>query len=231
MWTVIKQMLTSKKFLATLLSIVVWVGARLGWNVDYDTLLGVVSPLWLFILGQGLADTGKEKAVVEAKAAMDLDGARFDRVANRGNWQAGRINCEMAAGIVAVGIGVVALVAMLLGGCGPLKKAGEADARHAIDCGKAQIVPTSAKLVSGIEAIVMGVDGAPDRTALLDTLVAGAEDATACALKAAAIDLAERLTPGPDAPKVEGQESLGLERIRAYVKARGFAYASSAAVP
>jgi hypothetical protein len=59
MWNTVKSMLTSKKFLAALVAAAVWVGAKWGWNVNSEELLGAVTPLWAYIIGQGIADTKK----------------------------------------------------------------------------------------------------------------------------------------------------------------------------
>ncbi len=62
MWTPLKDMLASKKFLAALLAGVVWIAGRLGFDLNSEELLGVVTPLWAYIIGQGVADIGKLKA-------------------------------------------------------------------------------------------------------------------------------------------------------------------------
>jgi hypothetical protein len=159
-------------------------------------------------------------------AAADTLPIRKDPIAPPRDGQGGLVTREIMMPIVAIGlmaIGVAMLLALL--GCGPRTTDTLRQVEHAaIDCGKAQIAPTAIKLVAGVEAIAMGVDNAPDRTALLDTLVAGAETATACALLQAAQDLAARMAPAPGEPKVEGQEVVGLERVQSYIKARGFHY-------
>jgi hypothetical protein len=59
MWNAVKQMLGSKKFVATLVSAAVWGVGRIGWNVDEATLAGMVAPFIAYIVGQGIADTAK----------------------------------------------------------------------------------------------------------------------------------------------------------------------------
>jgi len=66
MWDTIKTMLKSKKFLAAAISAAVWAGGRLGLHLDNETLLGAVTPLWAYIVGQGIADHGKESALIAA---------------------------------------------------------------------------------------------------------------------------------------------------------------------
>jgi hypothetical protein len=65
--TVLKQILTSKKALAAILGVVVGLAAKLGLALDTETLMAILSPILAYILGQGLADTGKE--AVKAKEA------------------------------------------------------------------------------------------------------------------------------------------------------------------
>ena len=63
-----KEMLGSKKFLAALIAGVVWVAGRFGLALNNEELLGAVTPLWLYVLGQGMADFGKAKAIEAPKA-------------------------------------------------------------------------------------------------------------------------------------------------------------------
>jgi hypothetical protein len=66
---VVKDMLASKKFIAVLVTIAVWVGGRFGFEVDELTLTPVFAALAAYILGQGIADHGKEAAKITAAAA------------------------------------------------------------------------------------------------------------------------------------------------------------------
>lgn len=62
MWNAIKEMAGSKKFLAAVLSAVVWVAGRWGLKINAEELLPVVGPLWGYIFGQAAADWGKSAA-------------------------------------------------------------------------------------------------------------------------------------------------------------------------
>ena len=62
----LKTLLTSKKFLVALIALVVWVGGKVGLDLNNEELLGAVTPLWAYIIGQGIADT--KKLPVETKA-------------------------------------------------------------------------------------------------------------------------------------------------------------------
>lgn len=57
--TVIKGLLGSKKFIAAIIAVAAQVALQLGWELDTEQALGIVSPLLAYILGQGIADTKK----------------------------------------------------------------------------------------------------------------------------------------------------------------------------
>lgn len=67
MLDIVKQFLTSKKALATLAAILVWVAGRFGWNIGEETLLPIIGMLATFVLAQGWADHGKEAVKEQAK--------------------------------------------------------------------------------------------------------------------------------------------------------------------
>ena len=67
----IKEILTSKKVLATVSGVVVALALRLGFEVSVETVATVISPIVAYILGQGWADTGKEAAKITG-----IDGIR-----------------------------------------------------------------------------------------------------------------------------------------------------------
>ncbi len=60
------DILKSKKFQAALVSLVVVIAAKAGFDLDEAALLTIISPLLTYIAGQALADVGKEKAKAEA---------------------------------------------------------------------------------------------------------------------------------------------------------------------
>lgn len=68
MWTTIKTMLKSKKALMAVLAGVVWIAGKAGLHLDSTELLGAVTPLWAYVLAQGVADHGKEAAQISAAA-------------------------------------------------------------------------------------------------------------------------------------------------------------------
>lgn len=66
MWSTAKEILKSKKALIALVSAAVWLAGKAGLHLDTTELLGAVTPLWAYILAQGVADHGKEKAKLES---------------------------------------------------------------------------------------------------------------------------------------------------------------------
>lgn len=61
----IKALLTSKKFIATMVGVVAVLVSKIGWDVPEETLWQVVALIASFTGSQGLADWAKEKAIVE----------------------------------------------------------------------------------------------------------------------------------------------------------------------
>ena len=68
MWSTAKELFKSKKALVAFVACIVWAAGRFGMHLDKEALLGVVSPLWAYVLAQGVADHGKEAAKVSAAA-------------------------------------------------------------------------------------------------------------------------------------------------------------------
>ena len=61
------DILKSKKFQAALVSLVVMIAGKAGFDFDQATMLTIVSPFLTYIAGQAVADVGKEKVKAEAK--------------------------------------------------------------------------------------------------------------------------------------------------------------------
>ena len=64
MWSALygalRGLVGSKKFLAAAISCIVWLGGRVGLELDAEELLPAVAPLWGYILAQMGSDWGKE---------------------------------------------------------------------------------------------------------------------------------------------------------------------------
>ena len=65
MWNAIADMLKSKKALTAIAAAIVAGGAKIGWDVSTEELMPILTPLMAYIVGQGIADHGKERAKVE----------------------------------------------------------------------------------------------------------------------------------------------------------------------
>jgi len=59
MLNTLKEMLTSKKFIASLAGVIVAGAAKIGLDLDTEAVALIVSPIVSYILAQGWADTGK----------------------------------------------------------------------------------------------------------------------------------------------------------------------------
>lgn len=141
-----------------------------------------------------------------------------DKVRNVLPGQNGRISQSMLMGLALTGLGVAALVGWCAG-CGPIKGAAGDAPKLLADCAKAEVATLAGQLLPDVEAILVGES--PHWDVTLGRLEAGAGDAAVCAVKDAAADFEARLKPDPGAPKVEGQEAIGLGRARGFLRARG----------
>lgn len=63
----LKALLQSKKFIAAQIGALVWLGGKVGLSVDTETMAGIVGPIVAYVLGQGIADHGKEAALIASK--------------------------------------------------------------------------------------------------------------------------------------------------------------------
>ena len=65
------EMLSSKKFLATLVAVIVWLTGRLGLDLDADLLLPIVGAIATYVVAQGAADFMKSSAVITSESTAD----------------------------------------------------------------------------------------------------------------------------------------------------------------
>ena len=61
-----KSLFTSKKFVTALVSTIAAALATQGYNMPVDTVMAMLTPIMAYVVGQGIADNGKEKAKIEA---------------------------------------------------------------------------------------------------------------------------------------------------------------------
>ena len=69
---VFTALLTSKKFMAALAGLFVGFASKIGLNLPAEDIVTLLSPIIAYIVGQGIADHGKEKAAVENEPKMIL---------------------------------------------------------------------------------------------------------------------------------------------------------------
>ncbi len=73
MWPAIKDLAKSKKAIIAICTTIAAAGAKIGWNVSTEELIPIITPLMAYIVGQGIADNGKEKAKMEAPQKSKMD--------------------------------------------------------------------------------------------------------------------------------------------------------------
>lgn len=64
MWKTIQGLLASKKAFMAFISALIWLLGKAKFDIETEALAGTVAPFWVYIFGQGVADMGKEKALV-----------------------------------------------------------------------------------------------------------------------------------------------------------------------
>jgi hypothetical protein len=140
------DLFTSKKFIAAVTAIIVYVAGRIGFDVDTATLDHIWQALLVYVGAQGLADLGKSAAQVSAAAdSMPI-----------GQLPAPAPSSAAKAGTVAT----VALLAAVIGGislvpaCSTVSSDVKAFANGAVTCAKADAVQAKALgLQLGVDAL------------------------------------------------------------------------------
>ena len=69
MLQIVKDLFSSKKFLVMLSGIVITVASKLGLNIDPNTLNQILAIIAAYIVGQGIADHGKEAVIAQSRLA------------------------------------------------------------------------------------------------------------------------------------------------------------------
>ena len=65
MSTALKQMSQSKKAIAMMVGVIVALGGHFGCDLTPNEVTTILSPVLAYIVGQGVADHGKEKARID----------------------------------------------------------------------------------------------------------------------------------------------------------------------
>lgn len=63
------ELLKSKKALTAIAAAIVAAAAKIGWDVSTDELIPILTPIMAYVVGQGIADHGKERAKIEKTAS------------------------------------------------------------------------------------------------------------------------------------------------------------------
>ena len=69
MMDLLRGLLSSKKAMVMILSLLAMGLAKLGWDVDGEQLYIFIAPVLAYLLATGLADKGKEAAAILAEAS------------------------------------------------------------------------------------------------------------------------------------------------------------------
>jgi hypothetical protein len=67
-----KDMVTSKKFIASILAILVYIAGRFGFDLDSDTVDRIFAALLVYVGAQGVADSGKSAALIAKTASIAI---------------------------------------------------------------------------------------------------------------------------------------------------------------
>ncbi len=59
--SIVRSLFASKKFTVAFAATVVWLVSLAGFDVDPETVGAVLSPLYAYVLGQGIADAGGKR--------------------------------------------------------------------------------------------------------------------------------------------------------------------------
>ena len=166
----LKDLFSSKKFLVMLAGIVVMIADKIGLNLDPDLVNKMLGLMGAYIIGQGIADHGKEKAKVEAAAASPTVSTTVENVGTSDEKKT--VTTIEAAASKAATLLVLLFAGVTListSSCGWLKSEGAATGKAAVSCltstAKSQITqygPVVEKIViDSIDSATRQVDWAP----------------------------------------------------------------------
>ena len=73
---VLKALFSSKKFLALIAGLASWLVAKAGLDIPSEDLMPLILMLSSYLVGQGVADFGKESAKIHTQAAKEALGGK-----------------------------------------------------------------------------------------------------------------------------------------------------------
>ena len=68
MGSVLADLFKSKKALTAIAAVIIAIAAKAGLDLSTDELMPILTPLMAYIVGQGIADHGKERAKIEKQS-------------------------------------------------------------------------------------------------------------------------------------------------------------------
>ncbi len=181
------DLFTSKKFLAALTAVVVYVAGRFGFDVDTATLDRILAAILVYIGAQGIADQGKSAELVRAANWPGLPAGIEPPVAVRDTpAESPRAIAALAGRLppVAVLLLVVGLVGSTQLSCATIKAAPPVAEHAVIDCVRADQAPILELVVQlGVDALTYALHAAPvDWDALEASAWAQGKTTGGCAL-------------------------------------------------
>ena len=72
----IVEMLTSKKFVTSVASLIAGFTARIGYDVPVEDVVVLIGPAISYVIAQGIADHGKSKAKIDAAVVLGAKAGR-----------------------------------------------------------------------------------------------------------------------------------------------------------
>lgn len=198
------DLFSSKKFLAALTAVIVYVAGRFGFDVDTVVLDRVFQALLVYVGAQGIADAGKSAALVRAAAAPSSAAGTGSPIAPiavlalvvLGLGAAGSLAC--ASGSTARQSGAAGVVAALDCEAGGIDPAALEDARSFAEAKvQAWISGVAPADLTGLKAKILA-DLAPVRSSLGRCAIAGAIAAIAAIAAPTPGVATSALVAGPD---------------------------------
>jgi len=183
MLQILKALFSSKKFLVMLAGIVLASANKLGLDLDPELVNQILALVGVYIVGQGIADRGKEAA--KTSSALEKAGPALVLL--------------VALAVISGGVASI--------GCNTLRDSGTRVADDIVDCGKAEAKDQIAAYGPAMAGMVLAaVDnrGKLDKEQLRPVGAALKSAAQRCVLAAAIAEVARRFAPKPDAPQSEG---------------------------
>lgn len=184
MLTALRALLSSKKFITTLVGVAVAIAARVGFDLDPELVAAILGVFAMLVGAQGLADQGKEAAKVNLQPPSPT------------------VESGTAAGVI-----TTTLLIMMLVGCSGLGERAGRVAAGVVDC-----MTPAAKTAIGEFGPAMadvlrnatGNDGKVDWAPVRSVSKSLASPAARCVLASVVAEALRPKKEDPNAPKSEG---------------------------